>query len=108
MSEVVFDFVLLLVVAVIVLVAIYRYRAKFAMTFKAWGVDLGIKGENSEPAKQEMSEQRTASETQTSMGSHNAKGNIAEANGDGAVAIGGNANGATITTSSTKTDSKIK
>jgi len=92
MDEIGFDYIVLIVIAVIVLFAIYRYRGKFALTLKAWGIDLGFQGENPAPEKS----------ADAPAGAAQAGGNTAEASGDGAVAIGGNANGATITTSSGK------
>ena len=106
MSDVDFDLILLIAVAVIILFAIYRYRSKIAIRMKAWGVNLDIKGENREPSKPKTTVPEPASADAPNQKSVSAKGNVADASGDGAVAIGGDAPGATISTSSNKPDSK--
>ena len=92
-------------VVVIALAVIYTYRGKFSMIMKKGDAEVSITGENVDTT---AASSPANSQQQPSLGNNpnnppvSAAGNIATASGDGAVAIGGDAPDATITTTSSK------
>ena len=101
-----FDLKLVLIVtfAIVAIVAIVRYRGRFGATLKGLGFEFGITAENGDEPSSKREEKTSNEPAKTSEG-----GNIAEASGDSAVAIGGSADGAHISTSTSgpKRESKL-
>ena len=92
MSDLDFKLIVLGAVVVVALVVAFRFRSRFKMWLKFGKIEAGVEGGNN-----------TAPPDSPAP---TAKGNTATASGDGAVAIGGDAPGATIHTGSNKPDSK--
>ena len=79
----------LIVVVIIVLALVFRFRHKVAISLEALGIKLKAEGQ----ASPEKTSDKDVKEPESAR-----QGNVADASGKRSVAIGGNANGATITT----------